>query len=449
MERNGSLEQKNVLTDTILSARRMVFVRRRALKEFIGYAMQTYGLTALGLLAAIALVRMVSAEAYGMYGAAMAWAGVLGMFAHGGSVPLLVPRLLSHRPTPDERSLWLAYVRSVPPIFFTLALAGALVLSVFHSPVFGAYVIMALCAMQGYNLLQILPLPEARDRRMGPYLWVDSFAQMSRVLIPVATVAVVGSITGYFIGLLVAPLIVVIGLCFFPYWRKRIIAYFCGTKSATAPWSNRAAVALEGIGAMFETGAATLYASVSLLTSSSFLGWADVAQLKILIGFSAVAMLCFAPYLKWISLHLPRYLRQSAHPFRIFIKYSVIGGLIGCLIYGVFLALAPILIPFVYGASYVGVIPLVLGGGLMLIWSGFSVCLSIISKMYGLIWPYALVSIVNLAIGVGFALSPIGPRTLVGMSWFYGLWLLPPIVVCYAMAYHRLRSLRHMEILVG
>lgn len=428
------------LHDTVhaMNVRRMVAVRRRSFRELVIYAVQTYGLNALAVVMAVVLVRILPVEQYGVYGAAMAWASVLGIFAHGGIVPLLVPRILAGPLSPNERRAWFVYIRRCYPFFLALAIIGVFISMQSYGIFFGICVVTAVVAGQVYHFLQVLPLPEVRERRIRAYVWIDSAAQASRTVIPVLTAAILGSVFGYFFGLAIAPIAVLVVLFGFSAWRKRMWTYLSLIMRSRAPFAAWRHLPLQGAGVMVESGAATLYASIPLFIAVQRVGWADVALLKVLIGYLTAALLLLLPYIKWISLHLPKYLRSSSDPRKVFFKYSFIGGILGCAVYAFLVAVSSFLVPLLYGSSYAPVAALIPIAGTMVIWSGFSIGLSIISKLYGLVWCYATISMINIGLGLVFIMSPLGPSTLQGFAWLHGLWLLLPCIVAMLFAYQRL-----------
>ena len=190
---------------------------------------------------------------------------------------------------------------------------------------------------------------------------------------------------------------------------------------------------------MAETATGTIYQSAAILFATAAFGLTGAASLKILMGFLGAAILTFAPLTKWMTFHLPRRLREARHPQREFALWTLIGGLAGIALYAVMLVVGRPLIPLVCGSRYASAAALVPAGGLIAVVGGFSLNLSIISKMYNLVWTFVIINSVVVLLGLAFLASPWRPLHAMDIYLLRPLSL-PASVFAIAIAYRRYRA---------
>ncbi len=419
---------------------RFIRSHRSFFREITVYAVQTQSLTVLGLASAIIIPRILSQEAYGLYGVIFSIAGILAMTFSFGVVPLVGNRLLQGALDAEERAGLFVFIRRT----FIFGAIAAAVASIFFAPRTGPlvalYIFLAFVTGQWLGYLPLLYYREVREHAVRSFVWVDTALGAGKILLPLIGLIIWRGLAGYFAGLVIACIAIPLALVFAPAWRARMFAYARQLNSARTTWNAYRTIALKGVSVMAETATGTIYQSAAILFATAAFGLTGAASLKILMGFLGAAILTFAPLTKWMTFHLPRRLREARHPQREFALWTLIGGLAGIALYALMLVVGRPLIPLVYGSRYASAAALVPAGGLIAVVGGFSLNLSIISKMYNLVWTFVIINSVVVLLGLAFLASPWRPSTLMDISIFYALWSLPASVFAIAIAYRRLAA---------
>lgn len=418
------------------------FIRqhRSFFREITVYAIQTQSLTVLGLASAIVIPRILSQEAYGLYGVIFSIAGILAMTFSFGVVPLVGNRLLQGALDAEERAGLFVFIRRTFAFGTLAAAVTCSFLALRTGPLTALYVFLAYVTGQWLGYLPLLYYREVREHAVRSFVWLDTAIGAGKILFPLAGLVIWRGLAGYFGGLIIACIAIPFALVFVPVWRARMFAYARQLNSARATWIAYRTIAVKGVSVMAETATGTIYQSAAILFATAALGLTGAASLKVLMGFLGAATLAFAPLTKWMTFHLPRRLREAEHPQREFAFWTLIGGLSGIALYAAMLAIGPSLIPIVYGSRYAGAGALVPAGGLIAVVWGFSLNLSIISKMYNLVWTFVVTSAIAVLLGLAFLASPWRPSTLIEISVFYALWSLPSSVLALCIAYRRLAA---------
>lgn len=324
----------------------------------------------LGILVSVIIARLLQPEKFGLYGLVFAFAGLLGLFMNWGAektTVTLFSEAYARRDKEEIKNILIYFLKINFLIFSTLGLL-AILLAPFLSQIFyKSFEIGALARLIIFtNILSILSgiftITLQVLRQMGYYILIDIFNSFLKsglaIILVVLGLGVFGVVLGY---LLAAIFMLVMAVLFYSFLVKSVD--FLPTWANL--WRGIWRVPIKkyfkfGFLLSLDENLGGFYRYLPIVFLGMFIAIESIGYLKVALNYISLPLLLLGPIAQLLNIQLPATKTFGRDALkRNFIKVTVYSFILAAGLTLILVLLAPFLIRFFYGDSYLSSVTLV------------------------------------------------------------------------------------------
>lgn len=398
--------------------------------------------TIISILSAVLIARLLQPEKYGLYSLIFAFAGLISLFINLGAEKatiILFSEAYAKKDKEKIKEILTYFLKINMLIFFTVGLALILLAPVlskyfYHSIEIGNLTRLIILTNFLGLFFGIITVTFQVLRQMMNYAVIDNLNTLLKSILSILFVVWGLGVFGVVIGqLMAAILILIISIAFYGYLTKKndylptladLFLNF-GRVSVKKYFKFGFLIALD-------ENINSLYGYLPMVFLGAFAATNEIAYLKIAFKYVSLPLILLGPVGQLLNIQLPATKISGYESLkRNFIKVTVYSFLISVVLMSILILLAPFLVGFFYGQSYLPSIKLIYYSAVFVAFSSLAVGLGAMFRTLNLMRVAIIINASVILLGLPIVFWSIRTYGVMGAVFAISGWPLIADIINY------------------